>query len=82
MSCHLVFFRVRSVGVGPADDGITPQLVQRGCSLGQPPCGDGHGFQKTAFRRRQGAGKLQRLEEMKRGLRALREEAAAQKRLI
>lgn len=43
-SCHLVFFRVVSVGVR-AFDAVTPRLLLRGCALGQPPCGEGHGRQ-------------------------------------
>ena len=39
--CHLFFFRVVSIGVR-AHDGITPQLLARGCELGQPPCREGN----------------------------------------
>ena len=59
VSCHLVFFRVASIG-RLADDGITVELLRRGCALGQPPCGDGHGLQKRKFFSMVGAVERQR----------------------
>ena len=48
VSCHLVFFRVLSIGKR-AHDSVTPLLLRRGCALGQPPCGDGHSLHRKRF---------------------------------